>query len=39
MLFSLQNDGSPSVTFQLRVRELKLKDMKILNSLRSLGDR
>lgn len=37
MLFSLQNDGSPSVTFQLRVRELK--DMKILNSLRRLGDR
>lgn len=37
MLFSLQNDGSPSVTFQLRVRELK--DMKILNSLRRQGDR
>jgi len=36
MLFLLQNDGSPSVTFQLRVRELK--DMKILNSLRRLGD-
>jgi hypothetical protein len=37
MLFSLQNNGSPSVTFQLRVRELK--DMKILSSLRRLGDR
>lgn len=37
MLFSLQNDGSPSVIFQLRVRELK--DMKILNSLQRLGDR
>jgi hypothetical protein len=37
MLFSLQNDGYPSVTFQLRVRELK--DMKIINSLRCLGDR
>ena len=37
MLFSLQNDGSPSRTFQLRVRELK--DMKILNSLRRLVDR
>jgi hypothetical protein len=37
MLFSLQNDGSPSLTFQLRVRELK--DMKIRNPLRRLGDR
>jgi hypothetical protein len=37
MLFSLQNDGSPSITFQLRVRELK--DMQILNSLRRLVDR
>ena len=37
MLFSLKNGGSPSVTFQLRVQELK--DMKILNSLRHLGDR
>lgn len=37
MLFSLQNDGSPSITFQLRVRELK--DINILNSLRRLVDR
>jgi hypothetical protein len=33
MLFSLQNDRSPSVTFQLRVRELK--DMKIVIRINS----
>ena len=36
LLFSLQNDESPSVGFKLQVGELK--DMKILNSLRRPGD-